>query len=566
MTVDRSDVIRVLREEFGFTTFRPGQERVIRDVLAGRDALAILSTGAGKSLTYQLTAQLLPGPTVVVSPLIALMQDQIDAMAARGLAASVINSTLSDAEAERELAKLRSGEARLLYVTPERLANDQFVALMRSFTISLFVVDEAHCISEWGHSFRPAYLNLRAAAEQLGRPTILALTATATPWVRRDIVERLGMRDPDVVVRGIDRPNLFFEVVRVETAMAEQQTLVELLRGGGRRYPPELSEQLAEAMRGSGIIYTATTKQARATAELLQENGIAADYYHGQRRKSDRERVQGAFMAGDLQVISATKAFGMGVDKPDVRFVIHQDVPGSVEEYYQEAGRAGRDGGFARCTIIYRPADLGLAAFLAGSGQLTVDDVAKGRAALVDLPSTTRRELAASSGLSLVDVARLIDVLQRHGLVEERRGRLRLRATDFDPAAVSLSSEERRHAYERSQLEMMARYVDLAECRRRYILNYFGEEDEGESCGRCDNDVPAADERRVTIAEPESVSVPFGLGDVVEHAAWGRGVVEQVQDASITVLFDSVGYRTLDAAVVQERGLLEPARPSSRAT
>ena len=224
-------------------------------------------------------------------------------------------------------------------------------------------MDEAHCISEWGHDFRPSYLALKAAAAALGQPVLLALTATATPWVRREIVERLGMRDPDVVVRGVDRPNLFLEVRRVEAEGDDRRVLRELIEGAPDRYPPEMAARIGQAMRGAGIVYTATTKGAEETAEWLAEWGIPADFYHGQRRKADRERVQEAFMGDRLRVIVATNAFGLGVDKPDVRFVVHRDVPGSLEAYYQEAGRAGRDGEFARCTVIYRPGDLGRAAF-----------------------------------------------------------------------------------------------------------------------------------------------------------------------------------------------------------
>ncbi|MBV9582475.1 MAG: ATP-dependent DNA helicase RecQ, partial [Chloroflexi bacterium] len=334
-----AQTVQILHSRFGHADFRPGQEEVIRNLLARRDVLAVLPTGAGKSLAYQLTSQLLIGVTVVVSPLLALMHDQLNALAQLDIPAESLSSTQSDSDNESALERTTSGEAQLLYLTPERLENPEVVRRLRGH-VALLVVDEAHSISEWGHSFRPAYLNVRAAIEELGRPVVLALTATANAWVRRDIVQHLGMREPTVVVRETDRPNLFLEVIRVEDKRQDRAVLQQIFQG---ELAPELPDTLREAMRGSGIIYTATTRAAQQTAHWLREWGISADYYHGQRRKSDRERVQAAFMSGEVRVIAATNAFGLGVDKPDIRFVIHREIPPSVEEYYQEAGRAGRD-------------------------------------------------------------------------------------------------------------------------------------------------------------------------------------------------------------------------------
>lgn len=551
--------LKTLLEQFGHESFRPGQERVIRDLLNGRDVLAVLPTGAGKSLVYQLTAQLLPGTTIVVSPLIALMKDQVESIEEHGLEVGVINSTQSKGESKGEMHQVRNGEAKLLYVTPERFGDEEFMEQIRGMEVSLFVVDEAHSISEWGHDFRPSYLGLDHVIDQLGRPTILALTATATPWVRDEIVERLGMRDPDVIVRGVDRPTLFFEVWRVEKEEEDRRLLQHLLVGQQEDYPPEVAEQLTHAMQGSGIVYTRTTKAAEETAAWLQEWGIAADFYHGQRKKADRERVQDAFMEGDLRVIAATNAFGLGVDKPDVRFVIHRDVPASVEAYYQEAGRAGRDGQFARCTIIYRQADLGRAAFLAASGQLTREEVQQAREGLLAKRDAALDEFGEITGLSAGDLARLIGVLEQDGIIEEQNGRVRMLVPDFDPEAVSLQGEERRRAYERSRLEMMRGYVATSECRRRYILNYFGEEYDAECCYLCDNDVRRNGTERIHVKqEEEEAVVPslFGMGDRVVHESWGSGVVQAIRDESITVLFDEVGFKTLARDVIQERGLL----------
>lgn len=556
MRLSRGELHAALRQHFNLESFRPGQEEVVMALLQGQDVLTVLPTGAGKSLVYQLTAQLLPGVTIVVSPLLALMKDQVDAIEAAGLEVGVINSTQSDGEAKDELRQVKQGEAKLLYVTPERFENDEFMAQMRRMDISLFVVDEAHCVSEWGHSFRPSYLALGDAIKRLGKPPVLALTATATPWIRNEIIERLAMQQPSIVVRDIDRPNLFFEVTRVENEDHDRQVLQRLLLDPEDQYPDELEQQLNEAKQGCGIIYTATTKAAKETAEWLQSWGISADYYHGQRKKADRSRVQNAFMNGDVRVVVATNAFGLGVDKQNVRFVIHRDIPSSVEAYYQEAGRAGRDGEFARCTIIYRPADLGRAAFLSGSGQLTRDEVVQAHAGLVANPETSMSALPQITGLNKGDVARLVKVLKRDGIIKETRGRIRLVKPDFDPQQVSLEDEEHRVAYEQSRLEMMRNYAEMAECRRRYILNYFGEEYNGEHCEWCDNDLSAGVEQRVVITEQADTPNHFTVGTRVAHAAWGEGVVQRASGDDVTVLFDTVGFKTLAASLVEEQGML----------
>ncbi len=515
MSINAPDLQRLLREHFGHQHFLPGQERVIRSLLVGRDVLAVLPTGGGKSLVYQLAAQLLPGLTVVVSPLIALMKDQVESLTESGVEASLLNSTLSAAESADELSQVQRGESRLLYVTPERLAQPEFLTRLGQQRVCLLVVDEAHVVSEWGHTFRPAYLALGEVAQRLGRPTLLALTATATSWIRQEIVERLGLRDPDVVVHGTDRANLFLEVQRVESAVAEHRLLRRLLEAEDATddladtVPSWLADDLpgaqpaapvasAPSFEGSGIIYVATTRAARETAAWLRSWGIAADYYHGQRRKADRARVQDAFMAGELRVIAATNAFGLGIDKPDVRFVIHRDVPASLEAYYQEAGRAGRDGRPARCTLIYRPAALGRAAFLSGGSQ---------------------------------------------------------------PEESTSQDEARRQAYLRSRLDMMRAYAELPGCRRAFLLNYFGEVPDRPRCGWCDNDPFERPSARSGLPRlgSEQAQTTLAVNSRVTHAGWGDGVVQHVSGDSLTILFERVGYKTLDAELVQERGLLAPA-------
>ncbi|CAA9265129.1 MAG: ATP-dependent DNA helicase RecQ [uncultured Chloroflexi bacterium] len=562
-----------LREHFGLEAFRPGQEETIRALLAGQDVLAVLPTGAGKSLVFQLAAQLLPGVTIVVSPLLALMKDQVDSLEARGVEVGVVNSAVGAGEAEVALERAEDEDdtTKLLYVTPERFQNAEFMARAKGMDVSLLVVDEAHCISQWGHSFRPAYLGLGRVAQQLGRPALLALTATATPWVRKDIAERLGMRSPKVVVRGSDRPNLFLEVRRVEDEQHDRRELERLLTGehGTLRYDEhpdaadgvDVADQLRDAMMGSGIVYCATTRAAQETAQWLQGWGITADYYHGQRKKADRERVQDQFMSGAVRVIAATNAFGLGVDKPDVRFVIHRDVPASVEEYYQEAGRAGRDGELARCTLIYRPGDLGRTAFLAGSGRLTREEVAAARPGLLKQRAGSQEKMEAASGLGRADFARLVEALKAAGLLRERRRRLELLVDDFDPKAVPLDAEERRQAYEASRVEMVRGYADVDACRRRYLLNYFGEDYEADACGRCDNDLRAValagDETEIPEKAACGGDALVAIGEQVEHTAFGPGTVQRVEEKAMTVLFENAGYKKLALGALHDPALMK---------
>ncbi|HST20114.1 MAG TPA: RecQ family ATP-dependent DNA helicase [Blastocatellia bacterium] len=330
-----------LQQHFGFTDFREGQAEVIESVLAGRDTVVVMPTGGGKSLCYQLPALMLDGVTLVVSPLIALMKDQVDQLAARNIASTFINSSISYGETNKRLSKVRMGEYKLVYVAPERFRSQTFMDSIAETGVRLFAVDEAHCISHWGHDFRPDYLRLKEAAHRLGRPQIIALTATATPQVRADISEQLGITDPHVSVAGFDRPNLALRVLHTATEKEKLDVLKQLIRDS----------------TGSGIIYAATRKSVEQISAKLKLAGLSVELYHGGMDEGERSRAQDVFMGGKAQAIVATNAFGMGIDKSDIRFVAHFHLPGSIEAYYQEVGRAGRDGLPADCVMLFNYAD-----------------------------------------------------------------------------------------------------------------------------------------------------------------------------------------------------------------
>jgi ATP-dependent DNA helicase RecQ len=334
-------VTDLLKRNYGFTTFRPGQEEAILNVLEGKDTIVIMPTGGGKSLCYQLPALALPGVTLVVSPLIALMKDQVDALVSRNIAATYINSALSLEETKTRLDEIENGIYKLVYIAPERFYNADFMNRLAQIKINLFAIDEAHCISQWGHDFRPSYMRLKQAIDLVGKPPVIALTATATPEVRADIIKQLEVHNPAQVITGFARPNLQFGV----SEAAESQK------------PSIILDVLSSLPDASGIIYVGTRSKADEMLEVLLSAGIEAVGYHAGMQTEERKWVQENFMTGKAQVIVATNAFGMGIDKKNIRFVIHFDLPGTVEAYYQEAGRAGRDGKPSVCLLLYNPKD-----------------------------------------------------------------------------------------------------------------------------------------------------------------------------------------------------------------
>ncbi|PSQ78715.1 MAG: RecQ family ATP-dependent DNA helicase [Bacteroidetes bacterium QH_7_62_13] len=345
-----------MRETWGYEEFRPGQEEVLEAVLDGRDVLGVLPTGGGKSLCYQVPALVTEGVVLVVSPLIALMQDQVEGLRTQGIDATFINSTVPTHEIEQRWTDVEHGRYDLLYLAPERLTTDRFRARAERLDVSLLAVDEAHCVSEWGHNFRPDYLEIPEARSLLGEPPTIAVTATATPAVRRDVVQLLDMSEATEVVRGFDRPNIVWSVFRTEQKWAKLRDVVE-------------------GVGGTGIVYVATRRGVQRWTNRLRNFGVETAGYHGGMEASDREARQEAWVADDVRVMVATNAFGMGIDKPDVRFVVHADVPSSLEAYYQEAGRAGRDGKRAHAVLLFREPDADTQEALIESSHPTAEEV-----------------------------------------------------------------------------------------------------------------------------------------------------------------------------------------------
>ncbi len=459
-----------LQRVLGFSSFRPGQREVVEAVLAGRDALAVMPTGAGKSLTYSLPAFLLPGVTLVVSPLIALMQDQVAKLRARGLPAAVINSQVPWEEQRRTLDELAAGAVKLLLVAPERFRSERFVRALRGAQVSLFAVDEAHCVSQWGHDFRPDYLRLGEAARACGRPPILAVTATATRDVQQDIREQLGLTpDALTLVRGFDRENLFLAAPLVQGGAAEKLRRLEgclgALRAGGGR--------------GPGIVYCATRRNCERVARGLSRAKLGrVAIYHAGMRPAARARTQERFFAGKLDVVVATNAFGLGIDKQDLRFVVHHDLPGSLEAYYQEAGRAGRDGAAASCALLFAPQDIHLQRFFIETShpdRRAVEQVALAARHVGWDPDRIERRLAgAVKGRAIESAVRLLE------------------AAGGDPGAVDHARVLARARHEQRLLERMIDYAQGRRCLRAVVLDYFGADEVPGRCEGCDRCRPEA--------------------------------------------------------------------------
>ncbi|HZU24996.1 MAG TPA: ATP-dependent DNA helicase RecQ [Bryobacteraceae bacterium] len=551
-------IAKIARDQFGFRTFLPGQKEAIESVLSGHDTLVVKPTGSGKSAIYQIATALLPGPAIVVSPLIALQKDQVDSIAeAEAGEAAVVNSTLRVSEAKEAFEKLDEGRLDFLFLAPEQFHNPEMLQRVKDAKPSLFVVDEAHCISEWGHDFRPDYLKLGGVVEELGHPVVLALTATAAPRVREEIVERLGMKKPRVIVRGFDRPNIWLGVRYAESEAAKRDALLDAV----------------EEAEKPGIVYTATRRHAEEIAKALEERGVRVAWYHGGMKAAERAQIQEEFMGGDAGVIVATSAFGMGVDKPNVRFVFHYDISDSIDSYYQEIGRGGRDGNPARALLFYRPEDLALQNFFKGGGKLEEEKLKQVAETVIEEDGPVdAEELKDKVGVSDRKLTKALNRLQEAGAVEVLPDGEVVAATEpekIDEAVHEAAKAQQEYKeYEHLRVEKMRMYAELRDCRREYLLNYFGEDVSG-PCGNCDRcqaqEKTAAPEpkprtqRVSTKRAPEQQAGPFPLKTRVVHSEWGKGVVENYEGDKIIVLFDDVGRKTLSLAAVLENKLLDRA-------
>ncbi|MGI5863277.1 MAG: RecQ family ATP-dependent DNA helicase [Myxococcales bacterium] len=508
--LEQDRLLAELRRVFRIQQFRPRQREVIEAVLAGRDTLAVLPTGSGKSLTYQLASRMLPGLTVVVSPLLALMRDQYEKMIALGMEGSRLDSSLTAKQREETIKGIEEGKGKLLLITPEGATSEEFRQRIAGRQISLLVVDEAHCVSQWGHDFRPSYLAVSRVAEQLGRPTILALTATATPKVQDDIVQQLGMRDPVRISVPPYRPNLQFEVELHDSEMSKLKSLLKRVK----------------TLPRPGIIYCATVRDTQMVWAMLRKAKVRSAVYHGKMRKSERDASFEAFMSGRKPVVMvATNAFGLGVDKPNIRYVIHYQVPGSLEAYVQEAGRAGRDGKPARCILQYLPQDLQIQEFFLEQQYPTRAQVRAVAEALQAWSESgqpvTLKDLALSSHVPQTRTAVVLRLLQDMRFASDVEAGKAVVLTSPPPIeevqrASTIYDIQRMN--DRRKLDELTAYATTDECRSRFVRRYFGEEDPP-ICGVCDND------RKKSAEGKEQAEIAFeaGTGRRKRRRRGGRG-------------------------------------------
>ena len=503
-----AEILARALSRFGHAELRPGQAEVIADIFSGTPVIGVMPTGAGKSLCYQLPAVVLGdrgGVTLVVSPLIALMKDQVDALRGRGIPAIALTSQ-ANAEEQREMLEgIRAGMYTLVYVAPERFRSPRFTDALRSVaaSVALVAIDEAHCISEWGHDFRPDYRRLGQVIRELKPPRIAAFTATATPEVREDIAVQLGITGASLHVRGFDRPNLYYSVVASGGTADKTQKLIDLVR---------------TREGGVALVYAATRKNAEAYSQALKKAGMRSRVYHAGLENGIREKAQDVFMANELDVIVATNAFGMGVDKSDIRLVVHADIPRSPEAYYQEAGRGGRDGKPTRCVLLFNHGDIRLQEFLIdasfpspevlrGLWKLLAQQPSLGKLMHDDEELEAKLKPHLPGPPTTATIGAAIRILERHGMLV--RDDERIAAHRPQPGVypvLEVESLQRRAEIERKKLRAMVDYAYNPRCRRQLILEYFGDEDwasRDRTCGACDNCDAVAHGRTTGMSEAE---------------------------------------------------------------
>ncbi len=527
-------------EILGDVPFRAGQQEAI-DAALLRDVLAVLPTGGGKSLVYRVVGRLFGGVTVVVSPTVALQADQLAALRAAGPPAAALNSLVPAREQRATLEQLADGTLAFVLLAPEQLQKPAVLDALVQADVRLFAVDEAHCVSTWGQDFRPDYLHLPTVIDTLGRPRVLALTATASPTMRREIVAALRMRDPAVIVGETDRPNIWLGARVVADDAAARDVLTRTVAAH------------VTSESGAALVYVGSRRRAEETAAVLTACGLPADAYHGTLPRRERDRLHRAFHRGDARLIVATSAFGLGVDKPDVRLVAHLDPPEDLDDYYQQIGRAGRDGRPAEAVLLSRPSGYQLPKYFAARSPVDEADL---RAVWDTLASGSRRpaDLAARATLSAPRVRRAVNALVGVDAVRESRTGVQRSAAPEDADELIASAVRRaEHARTRSTtgVELMRHYAETTDCRRRLILQLLGEE-RTKACGNCDN-------CDAGTSRPDDDS-PFAVGTRVIHREGGTGIVQQHENDRVVVLFESAGYRTLSTELALDSGLLAAAR------